>query len=85
MANTETTSIRRQLELFPNLVPLSIQPHPRSNLFTLDKSRFLVNGDLKLMDVKTVIRSRLKLNKTESLFLYIGESKRLCNDSFIIC
>ena len=80
----EDLELHKRIDSSPHLLPITVIPHPRSNLKKIDKSKFLVSGDLKLMDVKAVIRSKLSLNKTESLFLYVGHSKRLCNDSNFI-
>lgn len=79
--NENSSEMFEEINSHRNRFNLSIQPHPRSQLQKLIKGDFLANGELRILDVKMMIRSKLKLDKTESIFIYIGKNKRLCNDS----
>mmetsp|Transcript_1157 Transcript_1157/g.1707 ORF Transcript_1157/g.1707 Transcript_1157/m.1707 type:complete len:141 (+) Transcript_1157:58-480(+) len=67
----------------PKLVPVIVERHERSKLPDLEKSKFLVSGDLKQYEFLLNIKQKLKLNKTEALYFFSG-SKRIDKPNTLI-
>jgi hypothetical protein len=64
---------QRKRELYPNLIPIILESQKgHSSLPQLDRPKYLVSEDLKLFDLQMSIRGKLSLNKSDSLFFYIG-------------
>jgi GABA(A) receptor-associated protein len=65
----ESLRIRKK---YPDRIPVIIENYPHSTLKILDKTKFLVPTDLTIGQLAYVIRKRIKLKPTESLFLFMG-------------
>ena len=63
---------RRIALKYPDRVPVIVQRDPRSKLTLIDKNKFLVPEDLSYAQFMFVIRKRIRLKQSESLFM-------LCN------
>ena len=50
----------------------------------LEKNKFLIPNDYLAYQFSQIIRQRLKLPKTDSLFMYIGTKSLLKGDSFMV-
>jgi len=66
---------RKKKESNPRLVPLIVEKHHRSKLPEIEKSKFLVSGDLKFYEFQVSIKSKLKLDKTEALYFFTAAKK----------
>ena len=71
--------IRRK---YPNRVPVLVVRH-KSCAHELDKCKYLVPINMKLMQFSWVLRRRMKLEQSEAMFLYSG-SKVLGADATLM-
>ena len=74
----QSTTIRNK---FPERVPIIIERAKDSKLAAHDKIRFLVPSELTVSQLLFVIRKRIKLENTESLFI-ISEDGTLVPANF---
>ena len=58
---------------YPNRYPIIINKTKKCELNDIDKTKFLIPGDLTLGQFIYVVRKRVKLNETDSLFLFIND------------
>lgn len=56
----------------PNRVPVIVEQAPNSSLPPLDKSKYLVPDEVTIGQLAYVIRSRIKLNPEQAIFLFIN-------------
>lgn len=61
----------RLLARHPDLLPIIIEKHPRSQLPDPEKSKFLAPANLKTSDLVHKIRSKLTLTKEQALMVFI--------------
>eukprot|EP00828_Plagiopyla_frontata_P048971 TRINITY_DN9581_c0_g1_i3.p1 TRINITY_DN9581_c0_g1~~TRINITY_DN9581_c0_g1_i3.p1 ORF type:complete len:116 (+),score=22.01 TRINITY_DN9581_c0_g1_i3:74-421(+) len=67
----------------PLYIPLIIERHKSSQLPILDRYKYLVSGDLKLIELQQSIRKKLTLEKNQSLFFFINKNKLDKADSLL--
>ena len=68
---TESDKIKLK---YPNRFPIIINKSKKSDLKDIERSKFLIPGDLTMGQFMYVVRKRIKLNEAESLFLFINET-----------
>ena len=59
---------------YPNRFPVIIHKSKKCKLDEIEKTKFLIPGDLTMGQVIYIIRKRIKLNDTESVFLFVNDS-----------
>ncbi len=59
---------------FPNKVPVIAEKGKNTDIQKADKNKFLVHEEMTLAQFIVVLRKRIKLRKTEALFVYVGEN-----------
>jgi GABA(A) receptor-associated protein len=69
---------RRILEKYPSRIPV-ICERANNNIKDLDKKKYLIPEDLKMIDFLMVVRRRLKLPAHQSIFVFVNE--KLINGS----
>ena len=56
---------------YPNRFPIIVNKAKKCDLEDIERSKFLVPGDLTIGQFIFIIRKRIKLSETDSLFLFI--------------
>ena len=59
---------------YPNRFPVIIHKSKKCKLDEIEKTKFLIPGDLTMGQVIYIVRKRIKLNDTESIFLFVNDS-----------
>ena len=59
---------------YPTRCPIIVQKHDEfdKNIPTIDKSKYLVPGDLSVSQMLYVIRKRMKLSPERALYIFVG-------------
>lgn len=65
---------RRIREKFPGRVPIVVELGAKSELPPIDKSKFLVPGDLTVGQFIYIIRKRLILPPDQAMFIFCGNT-----------
>mmetsp|Transcript_20104 Transcript_20104/g.23289 ORF Transcript_20104/g.23289 Transcript_20104/m.23289 type:complete len:82 (+) Transcript_20104:28-273(+) len=60
-------------EKYPDMIPVIVTTKPKSTLPPLTKNKFLVPNDYLVYQFAMIIRQRLLLPKTHSLFLFVDD------------
>ena len=66
----ESTKVMNKYE---DRIPVIVVKSSRSHLSEIDKNKYLVPQDLTIAQFLHIIRKRLKINATESIFIYIDD------------
>ena len=59
-------------EKYPNRIPIIINKSEESTLKDIDKQKYLVPNELTFSQFVYIVRKRIHLNESESLFLFIN-------------
>ena len=59
---------------YPNRFPVIIHKSKKCKLDEIEKTKFLIPGDLTMGQVIYIVRKRIKLNDSESVFLFVNDS-----------
>ena len=60
------------IEKYPDRIPIIVQKYYTSELPDVDKCKYLVPKDMKLTQLTFVIRKRIKLDSTQTIFITIN-------------
>mgnify|MGYP001158668661 CR=1 FL=1 len=63
---------KRIMTKYPTRIPIIVNKHIKCTLPDLDKQKYLVDKDMNMREFLYVIRKRIKLDKSESIFLMIN-------------
>ena len=78
---SEATRVRNK---YPNRYPLIVEKDHTSNIVeTIDKTKFLVPGDLTMGQMIYVIRKRIKLSSEKALFIFVDNIMPTTNDTIV--
>ncbi len=66
------------MKKYPGRLPIIVEKYKNSRLNDIDKTKFLVSKELKMSQFLFIIRKRIKISSSESIFLFIGENGQLC-------
>ena len=72
----------RILKKHPDRIPIIVCKAKGCELPDIDKQKYLVDKDMNMREFLYVIRKRIKLDKSESIFLIINN--KLCSSNDII-
>jgi GABA(A) receptor-associated protein len=64
----------RILEKYDTRVPIIVTSHKTSRIAVIDKNKYLVPHDLTVGQFLHVIRKRIKIGPSESIFLYVNDN-----------
>ena len=64
----------------PGKIAIICEKEPKSKIADIEKTKFLVNGDITLSQFSLMIRKRLKMGKEEALFFLVNGKKSLTGD-----
>jgi GABA(A) receptor-associated protein len=59
---------------YPDKIPVIVEKAKSSKIITIDKNKFLIPIDLTVGQFLSVIRKRIKINDSDSIFLFINNS-----------
>ena len=68
---------------YPNRFPVIVNKSNKCVLDDIERSKFLVPGELTIGQFMCIVRKRIKLNEEESLYLFINKSILPTTSSFI--
>ena len=69
---TRKKDCQRTLEKYPDRIPVICEKDPNSKIDTISKSRYLCPLDMNVSQFTFIIRQKLNLSETSSLFLLVG-------------
>ena len=72
----------RIMKKYPTRIPIIVNKYKYSNLPDIKNSKYLVDKDMTMSEFLYVVRNRIKLDKSESIFLIINN--KLCSSNDII-
>ena len=64
----------------PGKIAIICEKAPNSRVVDIEKSKFLVKGDITLSQFSLMIRKRLKMGQEEALFFLVNGKKSLTGD-----
>ena len=62
------------IKKYEDRIPVIVHKDPKSKLEDINKNKFLTPGDLTLAQFMYVIRKRIKLDESSSLFVFVNET-----------
>lgn len=71
------------MEKYPLRVPIIVEKYNKSLINDIDKHKYLVPKDLNMNQFVYIIRKRIKLDKSQSIFLMVNNS--MCPSNTPIC
>lgn len=71
------------LEKYPDRIPVLIErSNVETDLTALQQTKFLIPVDFTFQQLQQVIRKRLTLDKTKSLYIYFSKNRLVQNGKF---
>jgi GABA(A) receptor-associated protein len=71
------------MEKYPQRVPIIVEKYIKSQINDIDKHKYLVPKDLNMNQFVYIIRKRIKLDKSQSIFLMVNNT--ICPSNIPIC
>lgn len=71
------------MEKYPQRVPIIVEKCNKSKINDIDKHKYLVPKDLNMNQFVYIIRKRIKLDKSQSIFLMVNNT--VCPSNIPIC
>lgn len=68
---------------YPDKVPVICEKAPGAKINDIDKTKYLVSNELKLIEFIDIIRTRLSLENDSALFIIIGGKHCVSNEMYI--
>ena len=59
-------------EKYPDRIPVIVERNENSDIKEIDKNKYLVPSDLSFSQFVYIIRKRIQLHKSQSLFLFVN-------------
>lgn len=69
-------------EAHPNKIPVIVERAPSSQLPDIDRTKYLVSGDLTVAQFGSIIRKRIKLGNEQTLIIYINGTLQAASAMF---
>ena len=65
----------------PGKIPIICEKAPKSKIKSIDKTKYLINGDITVAQFSSIIRKKLNIDKESALFLLVkGKNALAGND-----
>ena len=78
----ESSRVKRK---YPNRIPVIVERAPNCNeIEDIDKTKYLVPGDLTVGQFIYVIRKRIKLSSEKALFIFINDTMPTISENMAI-
>ena len=74
---------KKIMEKYPQRVPIIVERCNQSQINDIDKHKYLVPKDLNMNQFVYIIRKRIKLDKSQSIFLMVNNT--VCPSNIPIC
>lgn len=71
---------KRIMKKYPTRIPIIVEKHKYCSLPEIDKNKYLVDKDMTIREFLYVIRKKIQLDKSESIFLTINNKLFSSND-----
>lgn len=65
---------KKIMQKYDDRIPVIVHKDPKSKMQDINKNKFLTPGDLTLAQFIYVIRKRIKIDETTSLFVFVDET-----------
>ena len=65
---------RLVMQKYPNRIPIIVKKCEKSKFNDIDKDKYLVPKDLNMNQFVYIIRKRIKLDKSQSIFLMVNDT-----------
>jgi len=81
--NSRKTESDKIIEKYPNRIPIIIEKADNCHLNDIDKTKYLVPKDLNMNQFVYIIRKRIKLDNSQSIFFIVGNN--VCPSNTPLC
>ena len=71
---SRVTESDRIMKKYPNRIPIIIEKADECQLNDIDKTKYLVPNDLNMNQFVYIIRKRIKLDNSQSIFFIVGNN-----------
>jgi len=71
---SRVTESDRIMKKYPNRIPIIIEKADDCQLNDIDKTKYLVPNDLNMNQFVYIIRKRIKLDNSQSIFFIVGNN-----------
>ena len=68
---------------YPDKIPLICEKDPQSNINSIDKTKYLIPGDLAVAQFSSMIRKKLEIEKEKAFFLLINGKHSITGDTLM--
>ena len=68
---------------YPDKIPLICEKDPKSKLHGIEKTKYLIPGDLAVGQFSSMLRKKLELSKEEAFFLLINGKHSITGDTLM--
>ena len=69
--------------LYPDRIPVICEKNLGSNASDIDKHKYLVPSDMQIYNFVLVVRKRMRINSSDSIFLFVGGNIPSSNSTFL--
>ena len=80
---SRVTESDRIMKKYPNRIPIIIEKADDCQLNDIDKTKYLVPNDLNMNQFVYIIRKRIKLDNSQSIFFIVGSN--ICPSNTPLC
>lgn len=84
-SNIDNEKINRLIKKYPNRVPVIVNKMKNSQLPDIDKVKYLVPGEMTLAQFMVILRKKIKLNESDSIFIFTNNDTLVSTSSIISC
>ena len=68
---------------YPDKIPLICEKDPQSNINSIDKTKYLIPGDLAVAQFSSMIRKKLEIEKEKAFFLLVNGKHSITGDTLM--
>ena len=68
---------------YPDKIPLICEKDPKCNMKSIEKTKFLIPGDLAVAQFSSMIRKKLEIEKEKAFFLLINGKHSITGDTLM--
>ena len=68
---------------YPDKIPLICEKDPKSNINSIEKTKYLIPGDLAVAQFSSMIRKKLEIEKEKAFFLLVNGKHSITGDTLM--
>jgi GABA(A) receptor-associated protein len=68
---------------YPDKIPLICEKDPKCNMKSIEKTKYLIPGDLAVAQFSSMIRKKLEIEKEKAFFLLINGKHSITGDTLM--